>query len=228
VSPGLLRAAWLLARKDLLLEARSRELSLSLALFVLATLVLFQYAVAREDATVSPRVAGGLLWVSVLLAALLALNRSFAAERDEGLLDGLLLAPVDRGAIWLSKAIVLALLLAALEVVAQPLFWLIFYATAQEPTPALAPLLATLVLADVGLAFVGSLVASLASAARQREVLLPVLFLPVAIPLLIAAVGATLASAEGDGVARYLGLIGLYDSLFAVLAWGAYEHVITE
>jgi ABC-type transport system involved in cytochrome c biogenesis permease component len=119
-------------------------------------------------------------------------------------------------------------ILAALEVVLVPLFWLFFYADAREPTPGIGVLVAGLLLVDVGLAATGALVASLASAARQREVLLPVLFLPVATPLLIAAVGLTVAAAEGGGLARYLGFLALYDSLFAVLAWGAYEHVITE
>jgi heme exporter protein B len=226
--PGALRAAWLLARKDLLLEARSRELTLSMALFSLAALVLFHFALAGGGEPTSPRVAGGLLWTTVLLAAILALNRIFAAERDEDLLDGLLLAPLDRTAIWLSKALALLALLVAVEAVLVPLFWLFFYADANQPVPRLVPLLSGLVLADVGIACVGALVASLASAARQREVLLPVLFLPVATPLLIVGVALTTAAADGHGVARYLGFLALYDSLFAVLAWGAYEHVITE
>ena len=226
MSPGSLGAAWLLARKDLRLEARSRELTLAMALFSLAVLVVFHFALGAQQA--SPRVTSGLLWVTVLLASLLALQRIFAAERDEDLLDGLLLAPLDRTAIWLSKAIALAVLLAALELVLVPLFWLFFYADAHEATPGIGLLVVGLVLVDLGLAGVGALVATLASAARQREVLLPVLFLPVSLPLLIAAVGLTVAAADGSGVARYLGLMALYDSLFAVLAWGAYEHVITE
>jgi heme exporter protein B len=228
MTPGTVRAAWLLARKDLLLEVRSREVALSMALFSLAGLVLFHFAIAGGGAGTSPRVTGGLLWITVLLASLLALGRIFAAERDEDLLDALLLAPVDRVSIWLSKAIALTALLVALEVVLLPLFWLFFYADAREATPQVGVLVAALLLADVGIAVVGALVASLASAARQREVLLPLLFLPVATPLLIAGVSLTTAAAEGGGTARYLGFLALYDSLFAVLAWGAYEHVITE
>jgi heme exporter protein B len=225
--PGLLASALALARKDVLLELRSRELTLATALFVLAAFLLLHFAVAGAGET-PPRLAVGLLWVTILLAALLALTRTFAPERDEGLLDGLLLAPVDRAAIWLGKVLALLAQLAALEAVALPLFWLLFLAGVNGPSPSPFLLLATVVGADVGLACTGALVASLASATRQREVLLPVLFLPVATPLLIVCVAAAIASGDGDGVARYLGIVALYDVLFAVLAWGLYEHVITE
>jgi heme exporter protein B len=216
-----------LARKDVLLELRSREVTLATALFVLSAFLLLHFAVAGAGQT-PPRLAVGLLWVTILLAALLALNRTFAPERDEGLLDGLLLAPVDRAAIWLGKVLALLAVLAAVEVVALPLFWLLFLAGVDGPSPSLAVLVVTVLLADLGVATTGALVASLASATRQREVLLPVLFLPVATPLLIVCVSAAIASADGESVMRYVGLLALYDVLFAVLAWGSYEHVITE
>src|SRR4051794_8570414 len=199
-----------------------------MALFAFATLVLAHYAVAGNGSRVPVRLGTGLLWLSILLASLLGLARLFAAERDEGLLDALLLAPIDRGAIWLSKAIALGVLLVVLELVLVPLHWLFFFADAREGTPPLVPYLAALLLADVGLAAVGSLVATLASAARQREVLLPVLFLPVATPLLLLGADVTIAAAEGAGTLRQLGSICLYDTFLGVLAWGAYEHVITE
>jgi heme exporter protein B len=202
--------------------------TLSMGLFALATLVLTHYAIAGNGARVPVRVGSGVVWLTILLASLLGLARLFAAERDEGLLDALLLAPTSRTAIWLSKALALAALLVVLEVVLVPLHWLFFYADAREATPALLPYLLALLLADVGLAAVGSLVAALASAARQREVLLPVLFLPVATPLLLLGVDVTIAAAEGSGTLRQLGSICLYDTFLGVLAWGAYEHVITE
>lgn len=225
---GMWGAAWVLARKDLVLEVRSRELTLALALFVLGALVLFHFAVAGTTAAHAPRVAAGLLWVAVLLGAVLALDRAFAAERDEGLLDALVLAPVSRPAIWLGKALTLVAFLLVLEVVAVPLTWLLFLAGHRHSAAGAAGIVAALLLADAGIACVGSLVASLASAARQREVLLPLLFLPVATPLLLLGLGATVAAQDGSGTARYLGLIALYDAVFALLAWGAYESVITE
>src|SRR5262249_2191524 len=125
-----LRAAALLARKDLLLEARSKDVTLAMTLFALATLVLTHYAIAGTSAHVPVRVGSGVVWLAILLASLLGLQRLFAAERDEGLLDALLLAPVSRSAIWLSKALALAALLVVLEVVLVPLHWLFFYADA--------------------------------------------------------------------------------------------------
>jgi heme exporter protein B len=219
-----------LARKDLLLEARSRELVFAMALFSLAGFVLLHFAVASSSGEVSPRVASGLLWIVVLLAALLALNRVFAPEREEGLLDALLLTPVDRAAIWLGKAMALLVLLVTLELVALPLWWLLLLSDppAGEPTPSLLVVAGTLLLADVGLAAVGALLAALASAARQREVLLPLLFLPTATPALLAGLSACVASADGDSVLRYVGLLAVYDLLFAVLAWGISEYVLTE
>jgi heme exporter protein B len=225
---GTWGTACVLARKDLLLEVRSRELTLALALFVLGALVLFHFALAGTTAAHEPRVASGLLWVAVLLGAVLALDRAFAAERDDGLLDALVLAPVPRPAIWLGKALTLATFLLVLEVVAVPLTWLLFLAGHAHSTAGAAGIIAALLLADVGIACVGSLVASLASAARQREVLLPLVFLPVATPVLILGLAATRAAQDGSGAGRYLALIALYDAVFALLAWGAYESVITE
>jgi len=224
VTPGVLRASWLLARKDLVLELRSRELALAMALFAACASVLFHYA--APDA--SPRVAIGLLWVTVVLVAILAFVRSFARERDEELLAALVLAPIDRAAIWAAKALVASVLLVLVEVIALPLVWLLFLQGASAPVPDAGVVVLALALADVGLAAGGSLVASLASASRQREVLLPVLFLPLALPLTIAGVAACNASATGGGVARPLGLVLLYDAVVAVLAYGVYEHVVTE
>jgi heme exporter protein B len=226
-APGTLRAAWLLARKDLLLEVRSREVSLAMALFSAATLVLFHFAVSNSPGGIRPAVACGLLWTAALLASLLALARLLAPERDEGLLDALLLAPLDRTAIWLGKAAALLALLVVLDVFLLPLFWLLFL-DGERGAPSVATLAALLALADVGLAAVGALVATLASATRSRELLLPLLFLPVATPLVILATTASAAAARGGSTGRYLALIAAYDLLFGVLAWGAFEHVVTE
>jgi heme exporter protein B len=220
--PGTVRAALLLARKDLLLEARSPELVAGVGLFSLAALLALHFAVAGDGRQVSAGLAGG-----VLLAATLALSRAFSAERDAGIIDALLLMPVSRGAIWLSKALALGAMLVLVEVVVVPLHWLFFY-TAASGTPPLWALLAGLALADLGLASVGALVAALASPARLREVLLPVLFLPIATPALIAGIEVTKNAAEGGAVARYLALLALYDAIFVIIAWGTTEFVLTD
>jgi heme exporter protein B len=203
-----------LARKDILLELRSRDTLPAMLLFVVSTLVVFHFALPSDSSDLA---AGGLLWVAIVFTALLGLTRAFAAEREQRLLDGLVLAPCDRSAIWLAKgASVMAFLLLA-EAVALPAFALFF-------APVDARLVAAVLLADVGIAAVGTLLAAMAAASRARELLLPLLFLPHAIPAIVGGVGATLAEEPG----RYLGFLALYDLLFAILSWASFEYVVTE
>ena len=203
-----------LARKDLLLELRSRDTLPAMLLFVVATLVVFHFSLA-EDA--SRLAASGLLWVAIVFTALLALARAFVAEREQRLLDALVLAPCDRSAIWLGKVVSVVLFLALAEVIALPAFALFF-------EPVTWPMLAAVALANVGIAVVGTLFAAMAVAARARELLLPVLLLPAVIPVVIGGVGATVAEAPG----RYLAFLGLYDGVFAILSWAIFEYVVTE
>jgi len=217
--------AVLLARKDLLLELRRREVVLGMLQFVVATLVIVHYALAGVGRAGLPKAAAGMLWIAIVFTALLGIGRSFAAEREDGALDALLTAPIDRAAIWLSKVLALLAYLGLMEVVAVPAFLLLFF---QHGRPALAPLLAAVVLADVGIAAVGVLVAALAQAARARDVLLPVLFLPVSIPLVIAAVTATIAALAGTGTLRPLGFLVVFDTLFGLLAWGTFAELVGE
>ena len=203
-----------LARKDILLELRSRDTLPAMLLFVVSTLVVFHFALPSDSSDLA---AGGLLWVAIVFTALLGLTRAFAAEREQRLLDGLVLAPCDRSAIWLAKgASVMAFLLLA-EAVALPAFALFF-------APVDATLVAAVLLADVGIAAVGTLLAAMAAASRARELLLPLLFLPLAIPVIVGGVGATVA----EEPARYLGFLALYDLLFAILSWASFEYVVTE
>ena len=203
-----------LARKDILLELRSRDTLPAMLLFVVSTLVVFHFALPSDSSDLA---AGGLLWVAIVFTALLGLTRAFAAEREQRLLDGLVLAPCDRSAIWLAKgASVMAFLLLA-EAVALPAFALFF-------APVDATLIAAVLLADVGIAAVGTLLAAMAAASRARELLLPLLFLPLAIPVIVGGVGATVADEPG----RYLGFLALYDLLFAILSWASFEYVVTE
>ncbi len=203
-----------LARKDILLELRSRDTLPAMLLFVVSTLVVFHFALPSDSSDLA---AGGLLWVAIVFTALLGLTRAFAAEREQRLLDGLVLAPCDRSAIWLAKgASVMAFLLLA-EAVALPAFALFF-------APVDARLVAAALLADVGIAAVGTLLAAMAAASRARELLLPLLFLPLAIPVIVGGVGATVAEEPG----RYLGFLALYDLLFAILSWASFEYVVTE
>jgi heme exporter protein B len=203
-----------LARKDVLLELRSRDTLPALLLFVVSALVVFNFSLPAGSSRLA---AYGLLWVAIVFTALLGLARAFAAEREQRLLDGLVLAPCDRSAIWLGKGISVFCLLVIAEAVALPAFALFF-------APVDATLIAAVLLADVGLAAVGTLLAAMAAASRARELLLPLLFLPLVIPLVVGGVGATVAAEP----ARYLGFLVLYDALFAILSWATFEYVVTE
>ena len=203
-----------LARKDLLLELRAKDTLPAMLLFVVSVFVVFHFSLPSGSSDLA---ASGLLWVAIIFTALLALGRAFVPEREQRVLDGLVLAPCDRSAIWLAKSIAMLAFLAAAEVVALPVFALFF-------KPGSGAMLAGIALADVGICAVGTFVGATAVATRARELLLPLLFLPLAIPLVIGGVGASVAGDPG----RYLGFLGLYDLLFALLCWAAFEYVVVE
>ena len=203
-----------LARKDLLLELRSRDTIPAMLLFVVSALVVFHFAL---PAGASRPAAYGLLWVALVFTALLGLARAFVAEREEALLDGLVLAVRDLTAIWLGKGLSMVVFLGLAAALALPAFALFF-----EPVG--WRLVAAVALANVGLAAVGTLLSAMAAASRARELLLPLLFLPLVIPLVIGGIGATTADEPG----RYLAFLGLYDVVFAILSWASFEYVVTE
>jgi heme exporter protein B len=202
------------ARKDLLLELRSRDTVPAMVLFVVAALVVFNFSVPADA---EERASYGLLWIALVFTALLGLTRAFAAEREQRVLDGLVLAPCDRSAIWLGKGIAVVAFLLLAEAVALPAFHLFFEPVGWE-------LVAGVLLADIGLASVGALLAAMAAASRTRELLLPLLFLPLVIPVVVGGVGASIAEDPG----RYLAFLGLYDAVFAILCWATFEYVVTE
>jgi len=207
-----------LARKDLVIELRARDTVPAMLLFVVGALVVFHFVVPSGLEEDTERVVTtGLLWIALLFTALLGLTRAFVAEREQGLLDGLVLAPCDRSAIWLAKTISVFAFLALAELIALPAFALFF-----EPVD--GPTVAAVVLANVGIAAVGSLLSAIAAASRTRELLLPLLFLPLAIPIVIGGVGASAADDPG----RYLAFLGLYDAIFAIISWASFEYVVTE
>ena len=203
-----------LARKDLLLELRARDTLPAMLLFVVSVLVVFHFALPTNA---SARASLGLLWVAILFTALLGLGRSFVAEREQGVLDGLVLAPSDRSAIWFGKALAALAFLALAEVIALPLF-AVFFSGIDGAT------IAAVALADIGICAVGVFVAAMSIATRARELLLPVLFLPLAIPMIVGGVGASVTDAPG----RYFAFLALYDALFATICWASFEYVVTE
>ncbi|MCW2976626.1 MAG: hypothetical protein JWM06_1907, partial [Actinomycetia bacterium] len=187
-----------LARKDLLLELRARDTLPAMLLFVVATFVVFHFALPAGS---SKQAASGLLWVAIVFTALLGLGRAFVPEREQRVLDGLVLAPCDRSAIWLAKSLATLAFLVAAELVALPVFALFFHGLRGSTVAGVA-------LADIGICTVGTLVGAMAVVTRARDLLMPLLFLPHAIPIVIGGVGASVAGNPG----RYLGFLGLYDA----------------
>lgn len=203
-----------LARKDLLLELRARDTLPAMLLFVVATFVAFHFALPAGSSQVA---ASGLLWVAIVFTALLGLGRAFVPEREQHVFDGLVLAPCDRSAIWLAKGLATLAFLAAAEVVALPAFALFFHGLNGATVGGV-------VLADIGICAVGTFLGAMAVATRARELLLPLLFLPLAIPIVIGGVGASVVASP----ARYLGFLALYDVLFGIVCWASFEYVVTE
>ena len=203
-----------LARKDILLELRARDTLPAMLLFVLAVFVVFHFALPARSSDLA---ASGLLWVALVFTALLGLGRAFVPEREQRTLDGLVLAPCDRSAIWLAKALATLAFLGAAEVVALPAFALFFHGVD-------AATVGGVLLADLGICAVGTFVGAMAVVTRARELLLPLLFLPLAIPIVIGGVGASVVAAPG----RYLAFLALYDALFGVLCWASFEYVVAE
>jgi heme exporter protein B len=223
------RAVGALLRKELRLELNAPQAVPAMALFSVTTLVVFHFALQRGQ--VEGDLAAGVLWVTLLFAAMLGTSRLFVADHEEGGLDGFLLAPVDRTALLVAKAISLFAFLVALEVVAVPAFALLLLG----PTPsasAIARLVLVLLLADAGVAVVGTLVGALAVQTRARDLLVPLLALPLLIPVVIAAAKATtpllLASGAEAIPARWLAILGLYDLVFGLLAYAVFDYLVED
>jgi len=221
-------AAVAILRKDLRLELRTKESVPAMSLFTVTCFVLFHFGLDRDS--LDGELAAGVLWVTLLLAAVIGVTRLFAAEREQGGIDGLLLAPVDRTALFLAKGTALFVFLLALELVALPSFGLLLLGP--DLRDALPELLLVLLLADLGLAAVGALTAALAAEARARELIVPLLLLPLLVPLLIAASQASepllRVSPSTEDLGRWLGLLALYDVVFLLLSIAVFDYLLED
>ncbi|MEA2280844.1 MAG: heme exporter protein [Solirubrobacteraceae bacterium] len=221
-------AAAAIVRKDLLVELRTGEAVPAMVLFSVSTFVLFHFALDRNS--VDGELAAGVLWVTLLFASVLAIGRLFVAEREQGGFDGFLLAPVDRTAMLIAKAIVLLCFLVAVEVVAVPAFAILLLGP--SPWGALPGLIAVLALADVGVAVVGTLVGAIGVQARARELIVPIMLLPLLIPVVIAAARATspllLEAGAGPLPGRWLAVLALYDLTFGLVAYAIFDFLLEE
>jgi heme exporter protein B len=217
-----------LLRKELLVELRTLESVPAMSLFAVTTFVVFHFALNRN--TVDGDLAAGILWVTLLFAAILGVNRLFVADADQGGFDAFLLAPVDRSAMLVAKALTLIAYLAVLELVAVPAFALLLLGPSLAQ--ALPDLLAVLALGDLGVAAIGTLVAALAVRTRARDLLGPLFALPLFVPIVIGGARATsplLALAHpGAPPARWLLTLGLYDLIFGLIAYALFDFLLED
>jgi heme exporter protein B len=211
--------------KDILLEVRTKEIVVAVLVFSLLVIVVFSFALNPTPQTV-PTVAPGVLWVAIVFGGVLGMTRSFALERDSGNLHGLMLAPISRDAIFFGKMLANLVFMLAVEAPVFPILAVLF------DFPLLQPgLVPVAVLATLGIATVGTAFSAMAVNTRAREVMLPLLFLPVALPVIIAAMEASGVALRGEGLddmARWLPFLAAVDAVFLVVCPLAFGMVVED
>ncbi len=211
--------------KDVVLETRTKDTVVSVLVFALLVIVVFNFALNPTPQSVG-LVAPGILWVAFTFGGVLGLTRTFAIEKERGGMQGMLLTPVGRDEIYLGKVLSIFVLMIAVEVVTFPIFAVIY------DLPLLAPgFIPVAVLATVGIAAVGTLFSAMAVNTRAREVMLPLLFLPIAVPVVVAAVeasGPALASDPWGGALPWLPILAVYDAVFLVVCSIAFGYVVQD
>jgi heme exporter protein B len=222
------RTVGALLRKELLVELRTLESVPAMSLFAVTTFVVFHFALNRNS--VDGDLASGILWVTLLFAAILGINRLFVADADQGGFDAFLLAPVDRSAMLIAKMLALLAYLVVLELVAVPAFGLLLLGPSLGQ--ALPDLLGVLALGDLGIAAIGTLVAALAVRTRARDLLGPLLALPLLVPIVIGGARATspllALSHPGDPSVRWLLTLALYDLVFGLIAYALFDFLLED
>ncbi|MFL5823057.1 MAG: heme exporter protein CcmB [Solirubrobacteraceae bacterium] len=226
--PGTGRTALIVLGKDLALELRTLETVPAMVLFSITTFVIFHFALNRS--TISGQLGAGVLTGTLLFAGMLAINRLFVAEREQGGFDGFLLAPVDRTALLLAKAGALLVFLVVLEVFAVPAFALLLLGPSIGPR--LPGLIIILILLDLALAVIGTLVSGIAVHTRARDLIGPIVGLPLLVPALIGTArgaGAVLA-VHGPHLppGKWLAIVALYDLVFALLAYAVFDFLLED
>jgi heme exporter protein B len=214
-----------IAWKDLAAELRSRELLSAMLVFSLLVILIFNFALELDIKT-RQSVTSGVLWTTFAFAGTLGLNRSMAVEKDRGCLDGLLLAPVDRSAIYFGKVISNLAFMLIVEAIVLPVYSVLYNINLFQPG-----LLLVILLGSVGYVAVGTLLSSMAVQTRTRDVLLPILLFPVVVPILIAAVkasGGYLTGADMDQILPWLNLLIAYDVIFTAIAFMVFDYVVEE
>ena len=217
--------------KDLRREFRTKEMLTSMGIYALLVLVVYGAALAQTSRTFDIlQMSGGLLWALIVFTSLLGLNRSFAHEKENGCLEGILLVPLDRSVVFLAKATSNLLFLLVVEVIVLPLFYF-FFLTTTDPAGTWLMIVGPLLVGTVGIAGIGTLLSTITVNTRGKDVLLAVLFIPLVFPLLYACVSATtVVITGGDWEAAYMNsllLAGGYDVVMILLSWVLYDFVIS-
>jgi len=220
-----LRQVVTIVHKDITAELRTKEMFSSMFVFALLSVVIFNFAFelrVADAATIAP----GVLWISVTFAGMLGLNRSFVLEKDQGCLDGLLLAPVDRSAIYFGKMLGNFLFITVVEAIILPIFSALFNVNLIQPW-----VLAVMLLGTLGFSGVGTLFSAMTVHTRAREVLLPILLFPVVVPALIAAVKLTAGLLDGRALAdmtNWMQLLIAFDIIFIAVSYMTFDYVVEE
>jgi len=224
-APSLLRATFAVVWKDLAAELRSRELLSAMFVFALLVILIFNFALDLQP-NLRETLTSGVLWVTFVFAGTLGLNRSLAIEKDRGCLDGLLLAPVDRSAIYFGKAIGNFIFMLLIEVIMLPIYSLLYNINLFNPG-----LILVIILGSIGYVAVGTLLSTMAVQTRTRDILLPILLFPLLIPIVIAAVKASTGFLEAwsmPEIQPWLTLIIVYDVIFIAVAFMFFDYIVEE
>lgn len=224
-SPSFAKAMMAVVWKDITAEIRSREIFSAMLIFALLVVLIFNFALELEAGT-RASITSGVLWVTFTFAGTLGLNRSMALEKDRGCLDGLLMAPVDRSAIYMGKVIGNLVFMLAVEIVVIPLFSILYNVNLIN-----GGLILVVLLGSIGYIAVGTLLSSMAVQTRTRDMLLPILLFPVVIPLVVAAVKASSGFIQAlpmTDITPWLNMLIVYDVIFLVAAWMVFDFVVEE
>jgi heme exporter protein B len=224
-SSSLLQATFAIVQKDLASEFRSRELLSAMLVFSLLVILIFNFALELDIKT-RQSVTAGVLWTTFAFAGTLGLNRSMAIEKDRGCMDGLLLAPVDRSAIYFGKAISNLAFMLIVEAIVLPVYSVLYNVNLFR-----FDLIGVILLGSIGYTAVGTLLAAMSVQTRTRDVLLPILLFPVVIPVLLSAVkasGGLLAGAEISEIITPLNILIVYDVIFIAVAFMVFDYVVEE
>jgi len=225
-SPSFFKAMMAIARKDLAAEFRSRELLSAMLVFSMLVILIFNFAL-ELDVKVRQSVTAGVLWTTFAFAGTLGLNRSMAVEKDRGCMDGLLLAPVDRSAIFFGKAISNLVFMIVVEAIVIPLYAMLY----NETRIFQLEFLGVLLLGSIGYIAVGTLLSTMSVQTRTRDVLLPILLFPVAVPVLLASVkasGGIVAGLPFEEILAPLNLLIVYDVVFIAASFMIFDYVVEE